>query len=154
QLELWDATGTTLLAQGADLDASGSVIGQQIVFPGSSGRTYLVRVVPLTTGGSGPNGYSLQVHSLTADPGTEVHSIADDTLGPGDQAYYLLKAPAAGSLEAKLTSGADVQGTLNLEVVDPNTLSVLASESPASGGGEEASLPVVGGQTVLLHVSG
>src|SRR5206468_4191474 len=50
QLELWDETGTTLLRRGTDLDASDSVIGQQIIFPGSSGRTYLVRVVPLTTG--------------------------------------------------------------------------------------------------------
>jgi hypothetical protein len=154
QLELWDETGTTLLARGADLAANGSVTGQQVIFPGSSGRTYLVRVVPLPTGGSGPNGYSLQVQSLTADLGTAVHGFKDGTLGPGDQAYYLLKAPASGSLEVKLTPGADVHGTLNLEVVDPSTLSLLASASPASGGSEQVSLPVSGGQAVLLHVSG
>ena len=154
RLELWDETGSTLLAQGAELDANGSALGQQIIFPASSGQTYLVRVVPLTTGGSESNGYSLQVQSLTADLGTAMHGFEDGTLGPGDQAYYLLKVPAAGSLEVKLTTLADVQGALHLEVVDPSTLSVLASGSPALGGGEETSLPVTGGQAVLLHVWG
>jgi hypothetical protein len=154
RLELWDATGTTLLAQGTDLAASGSVIGQQIVFAGSSGQTYLVHVVPVTPDGGGSNGYSLQVQSLTADLGTAVHGSQNGTLGPGDQAYYLLKVPAAGSLEVTLTPGADVQGALNLDVVDASTLSPLESGSPGPGTGEEASLPVVAGQAVLLHVSG
>src|SRR5262249_53570725 len=62
------------------------------------------------------------------------------------------------SLEATLTAGADVQGDLNLEVLDADKLTVLATGRTAGGPGpgevEHASLAVRPGQVVLLHVKG
>src|SRR5262249_53941652 len=47
RLGLRDASGATLLATGtAVLDGSGQVTGELLTFPGNSGQTYLVRVLP------------------------------------------------------------------------------------------------------------
>jgi hypothetical protein len=129
RLELLDSGGVKLLATGSDiLDQNAAVVGQVIRFPASSGKTYLVHVLPGANAGSGS--YSLQLQSLTADLGTVVHSAASGLLAAGEEAYTLLTAAAAGSLEVQLTPGADVQGGFRLELIDPNTLSVLASANP------------------------
>ncbi len=156
RLELWDAGGTSLLATGTGVvDATGRVIGAQIASPASSGHFYLIRVVAVDGGASR---YALQIQSLTADLGTLVHHVQPGTLAPGDQVYYLLAAGAPGSLEAKLTAGANVQGSFNLELLDPNTLAPVASGvpsgSPGPGQVDRASLAVAQGQAVLIHVSG
>jgi hypothetical protein len=156
RLELRDASGANVLARGTEIrDPSGNVTGQQLDFAGTSGQTYLVHVVPA---GNGTASYALQLQSLTANLGTTVHGLQTGQLAPGEQDYYSLAAGASGSLEVTLTPGANVQGTLTLEVVDPNTLSVLATGTPAPGPGpgavELASLAVEQGQAVLLHVSG
>ena len=152
RLELWDAGGTSRLATGSDvLDAAGHVTGQQVVFPGSSGQTYLIRVLAVAEGAAR---YSLKVQSLTANLGTLVHRVQPGSLAPGDQAYYLLSAAASGSLEVRFMPGAGASGNFKLEVLDPNTLAVLASGVPSGGGGIRASLTVQAGQALLVHASG
>ena len=157
RLELFDEQATTLLATGANLlDENGDVSGEQIVFAGSAGQSFLVRVLaePGTEGGS----YSLEVQSLTADLGTRVYGTVDATLDTGDEASYLLRTGASGSLEIVLTSAGTVLGNLNLELLDPDDLSVLvngqASVGPGPGEVERASLAVQQNQLVLIHVSG
>jgi hypothetical protein len=148
QLELWDASGTTLLATGNDLLSSdGQVTGQQIDFPGSSGQTYLIHVVAV---GDGAAKYSLKIQSLTANLGTLAHRVQLGALAPGDQSYYLLSTAASGSLDVSLTPGGSATGTFNLQLLDPNTLAVLASGD--SNG--RVSLSVEQGQELLVHVSG
>src|SRR5262249_25424070 len=152
RLELWDAGGTIQLATGSDvLDSAGQVIGEQVEFPGSSGQTYLIRAVAV---GNGTARYSLKIQSLTANLGTLAHRIQPGTLAPGDQAYYLLSAAASGSLEVNLTPAASASGNFNLEVLDPNTLAVLASGVPSGDGHIRVSLPVEQGQALRVHVSG
>jgi hypothetical protein len=158
QLELRDASGQTLLASGTDiLDPGGNVTGQTIIFPGHSGTTYLIHVLP-SAGASGSGLYSLQLQSLTADLGTIVHNVSSGQFASGDQAYYLLAAGAAGALQVQLTSAATLQGNLNLELLDPNKPTVLAtgttSGSSGPGAVQQASMAVNQGQAILLHVSG
>lgn len=152
RLELWDADGTARLATANEvLDANGQVSGQQIDFLASSGGTYLVRVAAV---GEGAARYSLAIQSLTANLGTLVHRVEPGTLAPGDQAVYLLSAAAAGSLEVKLTPSASALGSFNLEVLNPSTLTVLASRSSGAGSDVRVSLVVEEGQTLLVHVLG
>jgi hypothetical protein len=151
RLELWDSSGATRLATGDDvLDSTGQVIGQQVVFPASAGQFYLIRAVAV---GGGAAQYALKVQSLTADLGTLAHDVRNGSLAPGDQAYYLLSAAASGSVELNLMPGVGASGNFNLEVLDPNTLNVLASGSPGAGL-VVASLAVEQGQALLVHVSG
>ena len=94
RLELCDASGQRLLATGTDiLDSARNVAGQQVVFPGQSGTTYLVHVLPVR---SGSGNYSLALQSLTANLGTVVHNLSGGHLASGDQAYYLLSAGSGG----------------------------------------------------------
>jgi hypothetical protein len=160
RLELWDETGTVLLATGTDLrDAAGHVVGGQVRLASPAGRTYLARVLPGPgAAAGGPGRYALDVESLTADLGTQVQGVQAGSLGAGDEAFYRLAAAAAGSLDVTLTSGPDVQGDLNLELLDANDRVVLAtgqpSGSPGPGESEHASLAVEPGRVVLLHVMG
>src|SRR5262249_60510713 len=100
RLELRDASGATLLARGTAVrDGSGQVTGETLTFPGSSGQTYLVRVLPGPGALAGtPARYTLDVRSLTQDLGTQVHGVQSGSLVAGDQAYYALAVPAAGSV--------------------------------------------------------
>jgi hypothetical protein len=154
RLELYDPGGTTLLASGTNvLDVGGRVIGQRIVFPAGSNQTYLVRVVPGTGAVAGrPSHYALDVQSLTADLGSQVHGVVTNTLAVGDNDYYRLAVAAAGSLEVRLTPGASFQGNVQLDIRDPNSLAVLASGSGTPI--QTASLAVQPGQVVLLQVAG
>jgi hypothetical protein len=129
RLELRDASGSAVLATGADLrDAGGQVVGQQINFPSPAEQTYLIRVLPGTGAvPGGPSHYALDVQSLTADLGTQVHGVVANTLGAGDNDYYRLVVGATGSLEVQLTPGAASQGKGKLELLNPDTLAVLAS---------------------------
>jgi len=151
-LELVDASGSTVLAMGVDqLDAQGRGIGEQIDFAGVAGQTYLVHVSP--SGAAGDTSYSLDVQSLTADLGTRVQADAGGILAPGDQAYDLIGAGVSGSIEVSLAAAADLQGSLQLEVLDPDTLAVLATGS-GQGGTEQASVIVTQGQELLVHFWG
>jgi hypothetical protein len=151
RLELYKDDGTTRLADGIALPNSG---GQVITLPAQSGQTYLVRVLPGPGAAAGtPAVYTLDVRSLTADLGTQVYGTQGGTLAAGQDVYYALTVPAAGSLVATLTPGAGAVGNFHLEVIDPATLTVLAS-GQAAGAGRLASLAVKGGQAVYLHVSG
>jgi hypothetical protein len=159
RLELWDASGTTLLASGIVLtDISGQATGQQVVFPGLSGATYLVHVTSdLLASASAPKSsarYTLDVQSLTADLGIVAEDVQDGTLAPGGQIYDLVAAAAAGALEAQLTPSPSASGDFHLEILDPVTLAVLASGSPASTSTVQASLAVQQGQSLLVHVAG
>jgi hypothetical protein len=155
RLELFDASGQILLTSGTDvLDADGNITGQQLFFPGQSGTIYLVHVLHAGPD-SGSNTYTLQLQSLTANLGTIVHNVLSGQLTGGDQAYYLLAAGAAGSLQMQLTPAADLQGSLNLELLDPDKRTVLATGTPAAGLSQvtQATLTVQQGQAVLVHVS-
>jgi hypothetical protein len=154
-LELFDATGTALLATGSvTQDGSGQITGQSLVFPGHSGQTYLVRVLPGPDAvASSPARYTLDVRSLTADLGTVVHGVQNGSLAAGDEAFYALTAAAAGSLEVTLTPAANAQGNFHLELLDPTDLAVLAS-GQSVGATVQASLAVTQGQAVYLHVVG
>src|SRR5262249_42839635 len=126
---------------------------EQVVVPGESGRAYLVHVV---SAAAGSPSYSLRVQSLTADLKLAAHGVVTGMIASGDQAYYLLAAAASGSLQQVLTSAADVQGDLHVEVLDPDTLAVLASgqASGPPGAVERSSVVVKQSQSVLLHVFG
>ena len=151
-LELEDASGSAVLASGVEqFDAEGGLTGEQIVFAGVAGQTYLVRLT--STGSSGVVSYSLDVQSLTADLGTQVEADAVGMLAPGDQAYDLISAGVSGSMEVSLAAAADLEGSLQLEVLDPDTLAVLATGS-GQDGTEQASVLVTQGQTLLVHVFG
>jgi hypothetical protein len=153
RLELRDARGSSVLATGtAVMDANGQVIGQQIVFPSPAGKTYLLRVLPSTAAAAGgPFRYALDVQSLTADLGSQVHGIVGGSLAPGDQAIYEVTLGATGSLAAQLTPDTAFQGTATFQLLDPNTLSVLASGTGTTM--QQASLAVQQGQRVLLQVA-
>ena len=154
QLELWDATGATLLASGSAVTGQA---GQQLVFAGQSGTSYLVHVesTPAATApvSISPE-YALDITSLTADLGTVVDQVQNGSLQPGDQAYYRLVAGASGSLVVMLTPGPDFSGGVNLQVLDPAKLTVLATGNVGTGGIVAASLAVQQGQALLVRVSG
>ncbi len=155
RLELYDAGGGTLLASGgARLNAAGQVVGQGLVFPSQGGRTYLVRVLPGPAAtADAPVVYTLALRSLTADLGTQVYGSQDGTLTTGQDAYYALTVPAAGSLNVTLTPGPSARGNFHLELLDAHTAAVLAS-GQAVGAGQFASTAVQAGQAVYLHVIG
>jgi hypothetical protein len=141
RLELWNADGSLQLASGADiLDEAGEIAGAQIRFAAAARERFLLRVLPA---GDEPQQYSLEVQSLTADLGTSVYGVLDGGLQTGDEAYYLLRAAAAGTLEVTLSGSGDSA----LEVLDASDLAVVAS-------GPLVSVPVQRGQALLLRVGG
>ncbi len=126
RIELWDETGSTLLASGEDvLGEAQIVIGQEIRLPGHSGQSYLVRVLGASNTENVP--YSLHLQSLTADLGTCVFTRVDGSIESGGAALYRVTAAAAGSLDVQLTSGDNAQGEFNFQILDPETLAVLAT---------------------------
>jgi hypothetical protein len=155
RLELYDAGGSTLLASGsAVLNADGQVVGQSLTFPGQSGLTYLVRILPGPAASADtPAVYTLDLQSLTADLGTRVDGVEDGSLAPGQDAYYALFAPAAGSLDVTLTPASSALGNFHLELLNPGNLAVLAS-GQAAGASQQASLTLTQGQALYLHVFG
>jgi hypothetical protein len=154
RLELYDAGGTTLLASGsAVLNADGEVIGQSIVYPGQSGQSYLVRVLPGPAATAAPAVYTLDVKSLTADLGSRVNDVEDGNLAKGQDDYYALSVPASGSLNVTLTPGTGTQGNFRLELLDANDLSVLAT-GQAAGASLQANLTLTESQPLYIHVFG
>jgi hypothetical protein len=152
RLELYGADGTTLLASGTAL-SNGS--DQGLTFPGQSGQTYLVRVLPGPAAAAGvPAEYVLDVQSLTANLGTQVDGTQGGTLAAGQDAYYALSVPAAGSLEVTLTPGANAQGNFHLEVLDPKNLTTPLASGQTAGSSQYASAAVKAGQATYLHVFG
>jgi hypothetical protein len=136
-VELWDQTGTTLLAGGRDvLDASQNAAGQEVRFPGDVGRDYLVRIFGASHGEThAPENvsYSLHLQSLTAELGTRVSAQVPGSVEPGGTALYHVAAAAAGSLDVRLTGRKNTQGELNLQILDPETFAVQASAQPPPG---------------------
>src|SRR5262249_7924102 len=126
-LELYDSSGMQLLAGGV---VSAGV--ETIAYDATAGETYLVRVAADTGGAFTVNSasYWLSVTNLTQDLGTIAHAnVANAFLSPGEQSYYLLKSTATGSIVANVTTVAGFQGLVTVELVDPTTLAVLASDS-------------------------
>jgi hypothetical protein len=162
QVEIRDATGSTLLATGtALLDATGLVLGQQAVFATDSGQTYLIHILGSSTATAD---YSLSIQSLTANLGSQVFGVQAGTLTEGGTAVYRLAAAVPGSLAIQLTAGpiassdSTIRPNLTLRVLSADGLTVLASgvlQPPGvMGPGEvaEISLPVKQGQVVLLQI--
>ncbi|MHC4404712.1 MAG: SGNH/GDSL hydrolase family protein [Planctomycetota bacterium] len=129
-LELWDAAASTLLATGTEvLDGEGTLIGRELRFPSDFGQTFLVRVLGAESGDNDAKrvSYSLRLQSLTADLGTRAFAGVDGSLPPGGVAAYRVSAAAAGSIQLQLTGGDNVEGDLNMQIVDPETFDVLVS---------------------------
>lgn len=153
-LELTDASGHPLPATVTDLrDATGAIVGTQVVSPSVSGQSYLVH---LHSHGDGV-AYSLTVGSLTADLGEAVQAARAGPLEAGGRAVYRLQAGVSGSLSVALDSGGDVQGGLVVTVLGPDGQTVLAAGprggTPA-GQSQQVSVPVARGQVVLVEVAG
>jgi hypothetical protein len=154
RIQLTDANGNLLPAVVTPvLDASGAVIGSQLVFASVAGQTYLVHV----SGGTATIGYSLVLHSLTADLGTTVEGSQAGSVAAGGQALYRLEAAVSGSLSLTLTPGAGVSGDLVLNIRSADGQTVLVS---GTSGGSPAGvlqtihLAVTHGQVVLIQVEG
>jgi hypothetical protein len=142
-------------------DSSGAILGQgsgQLVVAGDSGKSYLVHVLSgamaLAAASPVSSGYTLEVTSLTADLGSVSHLVQTGTLHSGDQVYYHLFASASGSLDLTLTPGNPGARDVNLVVLDPDKLTVLATAAPGAGGTPTASLAVQQGQSLLVGISG
>ncbi|MGA3065609.1 MAG: FG-GAP-like repeat-containing protein [Tepidisphaeraceae bacterium] len=150
ELQLWNSAGTTLLATGTTVtNSAGEISGEAIDTTGSSGTSYLVKITPVGAGGE----YSLATESITANLGTQVYGVQNNSLAVGDQDYYQLTAPASGTLQVQLTGGSNAVGNFSLEILNATTQAVLASGT-GSGTSQSASITVNQGQTVLLFVSG
>jgi hypothetical protein len=133
QLQVWDDTGTNLLATGSDIqNAAGNTLGQSLSYPSNVGQSFLVRVVRGLAAGNDAILYALNLQSLTEDLETRVLADVSGTLPAGAEALYRLTAAAAGSLQVQFTNGAHVRGNLNVQVLDPNTFAVLSSPVPAA----------------------
>jgi len=153
RMQLWDVSGLQLLAESQSLtDASGAKIGEVLAAPSRTGERYVVRVLPGSSG-SDMDGtrYSLQLQCLTQDLGTAVHGVVSGHFATNDEIYYLLAAGAVGSLQVSVRAGPALSGGLHVQVLDPQTLSVLASDANVPG---QAALSVRAGQQVLLRVYG
>jgi hypothetical protein len=148
QVELWNSAGTVLLAHGNDIPQAGGFFTQQLVVAGVSGETYQIRVLP-GPDAEGANPYTLQIQSVTADLGPVAHQVLSGTQAVGKESYYLVEAAAAGSFE--ITVGAS---GLHAEVLDRDTLAVLATSVPTGSAGEQASIAVKQGQRFVVHVFG
>src|SRR5262249_29318734 len=69
QLQVFDSSGTNLLAEGTELrDGAGNPIGKQIVAAAQSGQSYLLRIHSVAAGSSNTS-YALDVQALTAELG-------------------------------------------------------------------------------------
>lgn len=124
RLELWDETGGSLLATGDELTGrDGQVLGYEFRFPAATGDEFLIRVI-----GAGDRlvDYALQIQCLTENLATRVHAQVEGQIAAGGGALYLVSAGASGSLEALFTAGADVEGDLTIEFLDPETLTPVA----------------------------
>ena len=106
QLQLFDDSGTNLLASGSDLDnTAGNFIGQSLAYPSKVGENFLVRVFRSNSVNTATALYQLSLQSLTADLGRQVIVDQAGTLGAGGEAVYKLTAAAAGSLQIQFTEG-------------------------------------------------
>lgn len=149
RLELFDATGGSLLAASSDVtDGTGMIIGQRLAVPSTSGKQFTLRV---TCDGAAqePIGYQLDIRSLTAELGTLAHDAVSGAIDLGDENYYSLTAVAAGTLRATLATAAGSTGPLALQVLDPDTLEELAAAGPDG----VASAVVQRGQPLLVRVA-
>jgi hypothetical protein len=152
QVELWDGAGQSRLAKGQlNQGMGGLAIEERITIAARSGQSYLVRVLP----GDSEQRYRLKVQSLSADLGAHVYGHITGTVSAGDETYYALTVPAAGSLEVRVQTTTSADESLKLELLDMRTLAVLATASAVQGAGGLLTglLPVEAGRQVLLHVS-
>ncbi len=153
-LELYNATGTQLLATGSDvLNAAGQVTGEQLAFATTTGQAYLIHVAGVPFSAAGSATYSLALQSLTADLGTTVNAVRPGSLAAGGQDTYRLTVPVTGTLTVTATAGNDFGGTIGLNVLGADGQTVLAAGQTA-GATASASLAVTAGEVVLLQVSG
>jgi len=135
-LELWDETGTTQLARGVSVtDEAGNIIEYECRIASDAGQALLVRVLASDVGETDADGvpYSLRLQSLTADLGRRALAAINGTIASGDGALYKVEAAAAGSLEVELLAGDNVLGDLDLQILDLESLTVMASGQPLAG---------------------
>jgi hypothetical protein len=156
RLQLTDAAGNVIPATVTNVvDASGAVVGQELVAPSVAGQTYKVEV---SADSDTAISYTLTAGALTADLGTQVQGTEAGSVAAGGQDDYRLTAGVTGSLLVTLAASQDVQGAgLSLQILSADGQTVLASGPAAgavAGGSEQVSLHVTQGQVVLLQVTG
>ena len=131
------------------VDASGAVVGQELVTASVSSDTYFLHVLGDSDAGTD---YTLTVATLTADLVTQVEGSTTDTVAAGAVNEYRLAAGLTGSLQVTLTGDADVQGGVNLTIYGADGITILASD-PANGVGagqsEQLSISITAGQVVF-----
>ncbi len=151
-VELWDSTGSTLLAVGVNLlDDAGNVIGKKLTFASAADQTFLVRV---TGTAIDPVSYALTAQSLTADLGTRVQGAVAGSVTAGGRAVYQLTPGLTGTLELVVKGGSNIQGILDIEVLAADGVTILAAGYVEPNKTQTLILPVEAGKTLLIQVFG
>ncbi len=70
--------------------------------------------------------YGLNLKSVTADLGVVVHRKIMTSIQSSDELFYLIETAADGSFSASISKSGSEDSQPLLELIDPNTLSVLA----------------------------
>jgi hypothetical protein len=152
-VQAFDASGKTLLAQGAPLfDAGGHLIGQQLLVQGAVANQPLLVEVSGVALGAAPVPYSLTFLALTGDFGTAVTGQASGSLPAQGIALYALAAPVAGSVEVQVNAGPGFTGQLSLTILNNNGTHTLGTGT--AGTSVSATAPIAAGQVVLLQIKG
>lgn len=154
QFELYDAASMTPLGTVTSVtNSSGAVVGKRLEAPSVAGGKYLIRVLAGPTLPATANAaYSLDVESLTENLQQLVELSVEGSLNPDEHFIYQLQTSAVGELLATVVPVDGSAATpFQIEILDPETLSVLAT---SSGDNAQARARVSIDQPLLLHVYG
>ncbi|MCO6455646.1 MAG: VCBS repeat-containing protein [Pirellulaceae bacterium] len=150
ELELWDPTGTMILAQGQDiLNENGMATSREFTAPISAGAEFLIRVL-----GSGNQtvDYGLRIQSLAEDLGTRVHATAAVHVGAGEGALFGVRTAATGSVEVVVSANSDGMGEFQVQILDGKSFALLTSGMPVGNGIVSVELTVRQYQDLLILV--
>lgn len=154
QFEPYDAANMSLVGTFTSVrNTSGTVVGNRIEAPGTAGGKYLIRMLADPTLPTNANAeYSLDIESLTENLQQLVELSVGGSLNPDEHFIYQMQTSAVGELLATILPDGDLGITpFQIEILDPETLSVLAT---SSAGGAHARVRVSKDQPLLVHVSG
>ena len=121
----------------------GQIEGQQISTPSKAGGEYILRISAISDTATR---YSLDLQDLSGNLGSVVERTVNGSLAQGDEAIYLAKVSASGSMQVRLIRGSDASGDFTAELLDPKSLELLASDSAST------SLAVQAGEQFLIRV--
>ncbi len=148
-MELWHPDGTRIAHESTlVLDAQGDAVGRKVETAALPREDFLIHLArPLAVAAAE---YSLTVQSLTADLGTVVYRAVEGDLAANDEANYLVKTAATGTISARVVVASDRQDDVVLEILDAQSLATLATNA---GGTAQTELSVLQGSQVLVHVT-